>query len=216
MTHDHVINRIVDELESGAITGWCPVQKALELAAVVIALRPKMVLETGVWGGRSLLPMALACEAIGSGVVIGIDPWSPSASTEGYTEKNAEWWSQQDHQRVYEGFMGHVGRLGLKNRVAVERAKSDDAAVPAVLDLVHLDSQHTEMAVREVRKFAANVRIGGVVCLDDLGWVNDGVPHVAQAVDELLKMGFVELHRTKTERGDEWGFFQRVSKPKKK
>lgn len=210
MTRDHVINQIVDEIQSGDIAGWCPVEKALDLAATVIALRPKIVVETGVFGGLSLLPMALACEAINHGVVIGIDPWSAEASTEGYSGENASWWGSLDHEKIYQSFMGHVGRLGLKNRVAVERAKSDDAAAPAVIDLLHLDSQHTEQAVREVNKFATRVRIGGIVCLDDLSWTNDGVAHVAKAIDALLALGFVELYRVNQAAG-EWGMFQRVA-----
>lgn len=212
MTHDHLINRIVDELQGGGITGWCSVQKALELATAVIALRPKIVLETGVWGGRSLLPMALACEAVGSGVVIGIDPWSPQASTEGYDGANSKWWGEQDHERVYQSFMGHVDRLGLKNRVAIERAKSDDAMVPESIDLCHLDSQHTGQATREVHKYASRVRLGGIVVMDDVEWHNDGVKSVAQAIIELLKIGFVELHRTVEPTGCNWGFFQRIEK----
>lgn len=213
MTHDHVFNRIVEELEHGGITGWCSLQKALELAAAVIALRPKVVLETGVWGGRSLLPMALACEAIDSGIVIGIDPWSPAASSEGYAGTNAEWWGKQDHETVYNAFVGHISRLGLKNRVAIERAKSDDAMVPASLDLCHLDSQHTDQATREVHKFASRVRVGGIVVMDDVEWHNDGVKSVAQAIEELLKLGFIELHRTVEPTGCNWGFFQRISLP---
>ncbi len=214
MTHDHVINQIVDEFTENRIPGWCPLEKALDLAAVVIALRPKITVEIGVYGGKSLLPIALACEAINNGVVIGIDPWTPQASAEGYTGENANWWGQLDHEGIYRAFIAGVDRLGLKNRVAVERAKSDDAAVPPVIDLVHLDGQHTEQAIRDVKRFCSRVRIGGVVVMDDLEWVNDGKPHVAMAVTELLKLGYIELHRTKQSDGC-WGFFQRVKGSKK-
>ena len=129
-THDHVINRIVDEFTENRVPGWCPLQKALDLAAAVIAFRPRMSLEIGVFGGKSLLPIAMACEAIDHGVVIGIDPWSPAASSEGYTGENAQWWGHLDHEGIYRAFIAGVDRLGLKNRVAIERAKSDDAAVP--------------------------------------------------------------------------------------
>lgn len=213
MTHDHVINRIVDEFTENRIPGWCPLQKALDLAAVIIAFRPKKTVEIGVYGGKSLLPMALVCEAIDAGVVIGIDPWSPAASAEGYTGDNASWWGRLDHEGIYRSFTENVKRLGVHNRVAIERAKSDDAAVPVDIDLLHVDGQHTEQATRDVKRFGANVRIGGLVCMDDLGWQNDGVAHVSQAVDALLALGFIELHRTRTERGEEWGFFQRISLP---
>lgn len=208
MTHDHVINRIVDEFTENRIPGWCELDKALDLAATVIALRPKKVVEIGVYGGKSLLPMALACESINSGIVIGIDPWSPVASTEGYTGDNATWWSKLDHEGIYRSFVENVVRLGLANRVAIERAKSDDAAVPTTIDLLHIDGQHTEQAIRDVNRFAVNVRVGGIVCVDDINWKNDGRPDVANAVEALKQLGFVELYPSGT-----GAFFQRVSLP---
>lgn len=213
MSHDLLINRIVDEFTEDRIPGWCPLQKALDLAATVIALRPSIVVEIGVYGGKSLLPMALACEAVCHGVVIGIDPWSPVASSEGYTGENAAWWGKLDHEGIYQQFNTAVDRLGLKNRVAVERAKSDDAAAPARIDLLHIDGQHTEQAIRDVKKYASLVRMGGIVCLDDLGWQNSGVAHVGQAVNALIALGFKLLHSTRTDKGEEWGFYQRVSLP---
>lgn len=212
MTHDYVINRIVDEFTGDRIPGWCPLQKALDLVATVIALRPKVCLEIGVYGGKSLLPIALACESIDNGIVFGIDPWSPAASAEGYTGENATWWTRLDHEGIYRSFLANIDRLGLKNRVALERVKSDDAAIPSVIDLFHLDGQHTAQAIRDVNRFGPSVRIGGIVCLDDLGWVNDGQAHVSLAVEALLKLGFVELYRTKQDDGY-WGFFQRISLP---
>jgi predicted O-methyltransferase YrrM len=208
MTHDHVINQIVDEFTENRIPGWCSIDKALDLAAVVIALRPKIIVEIGVFGGKSLLPMAMACESIGAGVVIGIDPWSNAASSEGYTGENAQWWGKLNHEEIYHSFMGNIARLALKNRVAIERAKSDAAAVPATIDLLHVDGQHTEQAIRDVNRFAANVRVGGIVCMDDINWTNDGRAEVAKAVDALKALGFVELYPSGT-----GAFFQRVSLP---
>lgn len=212
MTIDHLFNQIVDEFGENRIPGWCPLEKAMDLASTVVALRPKISIDIGVFGGKSLLPMALACEAVGNGVVIGIDPWDIAASTEGYTGENANWWGKLDHEGIYQGFMANVDRLGLKNRVAIERAKSDDAAVPKIIDLLHVDGQHTDQAVRDVKRFATKVRIGGVVCLDDLEWQNDGVKSVELAVAALLPLGFVELYRVSQPNGS-WGMFQRISLP---
>lgn len=212
MTHDYVFNQIAEEFQEDRIPGWCPLQKALELAATVVALRPKICVEIGVYGGKSLLPIALACESVRAGVVIGIDPWSPAASAEGYTGENATWWGRLDHEGILKSFFANVDRLGLKDRVAVERAKSDDALLPPTIDLIHLDGQHTEQAIRDVKRFCSNVRLGGIAVLDDLEWINDGKAHVAMAVTELLSLGFVELHRTKQSDGC-WGFFQRVTIP---
>lgn len=212
MTQDHLFNAIIEQLHHGEITGWCEEEKALDLAAIVLALRPKTIVELGVWGGRSLIPMAMACKWINHGTVIGIDPWSPQASQEGYDAVNAEWWAAQDHQQVFEGFIGHLRRLGLNNFVTVQRMKSDECQVPMVVDFLHVDGQHCAQAIKDVKRFAPAVRIGGIVCMDDLEWTTDGVGHVKLAVTELLNLGFIELYRTKTEKGS-WGFFQRTTMP---
>jgi hypothetical protein len=211
MSYNALSQRITHEFSTDAIPGWCSLPKALELVATVVALRPRVSLEVGVFGGKSLLPVAMACDAVDCGLVIGIDPWSTAASEEGYTGENAVWWSALDHEAILHGLVANIDRLGLGNRVIIQRTTSDEAPCPAVLDLLHIDGQHTAQAVKDVLKFAAAVRIGGVVCLDDLEWRNDGVAHVAQAVDALHQLGFVELYRSGSD-GGTWGFFQRVTR----
>jgi predicted O-methyltransferase YrrM len=196
--------------EHAQITGWCPAQKAFDLAAAVIALRPQIVVELGVWGGKSLIPMALACEAVGTGHVIAVDPWAAKESVVGYDAVNADWWGQQDHESVYRSFVGHVERLGLTNRIKIDRTTSDRASVPHPIDLLHVDGQHSEQAAKDVNRFAPNVRYGGIVCMDDIGWTVDGVPHVAVAVKRLLSLGFTELFQTKIDGVGHWGLFQKT------
>ena len=41
---------------------------------MVLALRPAVVVEIGVWRGSSLLPMALALKELGRGQIVGVDP----------------------------------------------------------------------------------------------------------------------------------------------
>ena len=204
-----LFKQIEDEFASNAITGWCELPKALELAAAVVALKPLLIVELGVWGGKSLIPMALACQAVGRGVVMAVDPWSPVASCEGYDAVNARWWGAQDHERVYRDFIGHLDRLDLRTRVDVWRGRSDEVDVPMGIGLLHIDGQHSEQAARDVARWAHRVHLGGLVCMDDLEWTVDGVPHVAHAVQSLLSLGFMKLHQTKTEKSC-WGFFQRV------
>jgi len=190
------------------VEGWCDLDKACDLAATVLAIRPKVIVEIGVFGGRSLIPMALACQHLNQGVVIGIDPWSAQASTDGYDEANAKWWGSLDHEAVYRRFMSHLRELGLQGYVVVERSKSDDVKFEITeIDFLHIDGQHTEQAIRDANRFASMVRVGGFVCVDDTGWTNHGVAHVSLAVVELLKLGFVRLYNVST-----GSMFQRVSK----
>lgn len=200
----NVFDRIDAVLPS--LQGWCEPEKAHALAAAVIAFKPTRIVEVGVFGGRSLIPMALACQANGKGVVIGIDPWTNAAAVDGYDGANRDWWATVDLERVYREFVNHVSMLSLGSFVEVVRAKSDDAPVAASYDMAHLDGQHTDQAVRDVHKFASRVRIGGLCILDDIGWVNGSGTKVGTAVDVLTRNGYEELYRIGT-----GAVFQRVA-----
>lgn len=209
MTIDQVFNTIVEEFSEDRIPGWCPLEKALDLAATVVALRPKVVIEIGVFGGKSLLPMALACAALECGKVIGIDPWCPKASVEGYSGENALWWSKLDHEKIFRGFVTNVDRLGVTAHVEIQRVTSNAAKLPQRIDLWHADAQHTTQTTRDIRRFAPLVRCGGIAVLDDLDWSNGQDHPVTAGIAELRRLGFIELYRTKTDKGH-WGVFQRI------
>ena len=120
MNHDtELFGRIAGVLPT--LEGWCDLEKANTLASAVLSLRPAVTVEIGVFGGKSLIPMALACAACGTGRVIGIDPWDAASSTEGYTEANADWWKSVDHEAIYRGFTAHVHALGIEPYVEVWR-----------------------------------------------------------------------------------------------
>lgn len=177
------------------LAGWCELAKATDLAAAVMALRPSVIVEVGVFGGRSLIPMALACESVGKGKVIGVDPWNNNASAEGYDGANHTWWGNLDHEAVYQHFMAAVAALGLQHRVQICRSKSDDAAVPESIDIFHCDGQHTDQAVRDIERFATKVRVGGFCFTDDDDWDGGGP---AAACKRLLELGFVPLYKCGT------------------
>ena len=172
------------------ITGWCSPEKANDLALAVLKTRASFVVEIGVWGGRSCIPMAMACAEQQHGVVWAIDPWSPAASVEGYDEVNAQWWGSQDHEAVYRGFLGIVKSNGLDQYIKVIRAKSDLVKPPEVVDLLHLDGQHSDQTTRDVMRYATKVRPGGFVYLDDLDWQGGAV---RRGEERLLTMGFTRL-----------------------
>lgn len=191
------IAEIVPQLQ-----GWCSVEKAQALAAAIITLRPKTTVEIGVFGGRSLIPMAMTHEFISQGIVIGIDPWDPDESARGQNGANARWWSKLDHKAIYDGFVKQLDALHLHHVVAIHRRKSDDATPPDVIDLLHIDGNHSDQAVRDVERFASHVRIGGLCFADDIAWEGGGVQ---RAVQKLHEIGFVQLYPLET-----GAMFQRV------
>lgn len=204
MPLDSLYNQITEELPS--ITGWCSLEKAIALASAVVALRPTVVCELGIWGGKSAIPLALALQSLGDGKLIAVDPWKPSASVEGMEPVNAEWWGRADHEAVYQHFVGHVQRLKLSHLVHIRRDHSDAVTPEEQIGLLHLDGNHGPQALRDAKRFGPKVRLGGLLFADDLTWSGG---HVSAAADHLKKIGFVELYRVKDE-NCEWGVFQRV------
>ena len=91
------IRQIVPRLQ-----GWCAVEKALEMAQCLCEIRPRVCVEIGVFGGRSLLPQALACQSLQQGHVFGIDPWSATDSLEDLSHPDdIAYWSQLDHEAIF-------------------------------------------------------------------------------------------------------------------
>ncbi len=179
-----------------SLLGWCDLDKAHALAAAVVTLRPAIIVEIGVFGGKSLIPMALALQQCGGGVAWAIDPWSNVAAAEGYDGVHAEWWGHVPIEDIYNGFVATLKKLDLERFVQIHRKKSDEVEPPADIDLLHIDGQHTDQAIRDVTRFASKVRAGGLCVMDDIAWTNgtDGQGGVGQAVKELLRLGFRQLY----------------------
>lgn len=176
------------------LPGWATVEKTQRMAAMVLALQPTISCEIGVFGGKSFFGLALAHKFLGHGTVIGIDPWTNEAAVEGYEGDNKTWWGEQHLDKIHADFMQQVHLLGVQNVVNIWRMKSDAADPPPGIGVLSLDGQHTEQAVRDVKRYAANVCVGGFVIMDDLNWKNADDTPVQRAVRVLLEMGFRSMY----------------------
>ena len=56
------------------LEGWCSKSKANHFIDLILAVKPEVYVEIGVFGGSSIFPVASALKYLGKGVVIGIDP----------------------------------------------------------------------------------------------------------------------------------------------
>lgn len=182
--------------------GWCSVQKAHTLASVIVATRPSMIVEIGIWAGRSLIPMGMAVHHNKVGRVVGIDAWNREAATEGLEGANLQWWGSVNYEDIYNQFLSAVHRFGVSQVVEVHRSKSDSVTPPDNIGLLHIDGGHTAQAIRDVQRFACKVKRGGFCFMDDVGWTGGGV---ASAVGELQRLGFQKLFDL-----DTGGMFQRI------
>ena len=76
-----------------------------------------------------------------------------------------------------------VGAQRLKVHVLV--------VVVVAIDVMHIDSNHGEAAVRETTRFAPRIPMGGVLVFDDLHWPGGAVE---RAHDLAVHLGFVDLY----------------------
>ena len=190
-----MLAKLFQEIEAmlARCDGWCELEKANALAAMVLALRPKIVIEIGVYGGRSLQAFALPMKHLQYGCVIGIDPWSNQASLADMADqKNIEFWASLDHERIYQRCLNNISLSDLGPYAKIIRQKSDDVD-PSwwEIDLLHVDGSHEETAYRDIVRYGARVRQGGICVCDDTGW-SSGAP--ARGVDWLLANGFIHLY----------------------
>jgi len=179
---------------------WCSLEKALSLVTLIVGLRPSMVVELGVWMGGSAIPIAIALRHLGFGKLLAVDAWAREASVAGQENANAQWWGEtigaSGHNRAFETFVGRLKKHGIrKASCMVRRQRTDEAEVPAMIDILHHDANHGPQAVADIERWAPSVRVGGVLVIDDLNWEGG---HVQRARDVAIEMGFVELYKLGT------------------
>lgn len=172
--------------------GWCSDSKAHCLAVTVATLCPDITVEIGVFAGRSAFPMAIAHKVIGHGKVIGIDPYSVDAAVSGQEGDHKEWWANSSNLNgIHDQIVANIALFELSEYFTLIRAKSDDVKPPERIDLLHLDGNHSDQAVRDVARFAPHIRFGGICICDDIAWPGGGV---TRAVEHLMVMGFRQLY----------------------
>lgn len=192
------LHRLAVEVEESLApgAGWCSLEKANTLAAIIVSLRPSIVVELGVWMGGSAIPMALALKIVGSGQLLAIDAWSSEMSVAGQeSEIHRKWWGamgESGHLRAFEVFLARLRKHGIPpERCAVRRQRTNEAVVPSSIDLLHHDANHGPQVVDDIERWTPAIRVGGMLILDDLDWVGG---HVLRARDRALELGFIELY----------------------
>ncbi len=179
--------------EQPRLPGWCSLEKALALASMVVALRPAVTVEIGIYGGSSLIPILLAHKLTASGgLVYGIEPWSKEEAVKVQTcAADVEWWAALDYERLHTDFQNAVDRLGLRDYLRLFVQPSRNVNPPANIGLLHVDGGHDASAIQDVVRFAPQVVVGGLVVMDDLQWSGGAVTRAAQRLEQL---GFKMLY----------------------
>lgn len=166
-----VIGAVLSTLE-----GWCTQRKALRLIELIMDSGAKDVLEIGVFGGASLIPMALALKDC-RGTVVGVEAWDANVATsEATTEENDKWWHDIDICKIKAGFWDSVKRYELFGIIKILEMDSDRAYECLSngnrrFELIHVDGAHAEnQALRDVRSAMSILGRKDIIVLDDIEW----------------------------------------------
>ena len=155
--------------------GWTSPAKAHVIAAMVIALRPRISVELGVWHGKGLITLGLAHQFIGYGMAYGVDPYSQEESIKGQVHPNdVKWWGTINHEEAYQACLKHINTFALQNTVKLFRQTSDDFPITERIGILRVDGNHGMQALRDVRRYSPMVEYGGILILDDVDWTGGG------------------------------------------
>lgn len=193
-------------LAMAGLDGWGSNYKATVLIDLILMMRPEVVVEIGVFGGKSLFPMAYAVKANGNGKVYGIDPWDANESVIGMDQVNHNWWITVDHQAIYTRLVEKIHQFELQSYLELIRTTSANAPLISNIGLLHIDGNHSEeVSYQDLLRWVPMVKKGGVILLDDLGWTYHGIPTLTKAKEWLDEncIKFAEIN----DEGNSWGLW---------
>lgn len=171
-TPDHIQKAIFEYVPS--LHGWLLPERGCEMADAIFETKPRICVELGVFGGRSLISQAFALRELNSGIVAGIDPWRIEDALDGEKdESNRNWWTRNiDIEAIHRSTMKAVWDHRIEPWCAVIRSASQHAApLFGAIDMLFIDANHSEVAsMRDVEMWVPKVRPGGYVFADDYDW----------------------------------------------
>jgi hypothetical protein len=167
------------------VPGWLDQKIAWGMTDLIRTMKPDVVVELGVYGGKSLIVQAAALRDNGNGKIYGIDPWRNKDVLEGLApNEDPAFWRSHDMARVHDGCMRAIWQNKLEN-VVIIRAPAHDARDLFAwnsIDVLYIDDGHSEKAsCRDVLDYLPRVRGGGYIWIDDADW-----PSIRKAC-ELLR-----------------------------
>lgn len=159
--------------------GWCSTKKALALHRIITQRQLKHCVEIGVFAGRSLCAIGIACEDIG-GTVVGVDPYRYEAAADDENKANQDWWAKLNYEEVYQEAIRHINGVDIVRTTKIQRTTSRNffdahRMIGQPLDFLHIDGNHSEWnSTHDVVMWVPEVRSGGIICMDDMNWDSTG------------------------------------------
>lgn len=184
---------IVDAIETyiPPLEGWSRPDRCCEMAELVIDIKPKVVCEIGVFGGRGTIAQGFALrENSNQGHIYGIDPWKLEYAIEGEWSENQNWWRNNiDLDDIHKRCMHAIWAHNLDQWVTIIRAASQHCfkLFPRI-DILTIDGSHTEEAsFRDARLYVPNVVSGGYIWADDADWQIKEGDKVIQSTQKAMR-----------------------------
>jgi len=179
---------LLAEIEAAVMPlgGWTTLERCFEMADAIMETKPLLVVELGVYEGRSLVTQALAMRASGhGGLVVGIDPWSHHDAVEGENEANRAFWGKVDLEAAHRLTMNAIWSRALQGVCVVIRSASQFAApLFSTIDMLFIDGNHAEVpCMRDVETWVPKVASDGYIFADDADW-----PSTQKAYSRLKEM----------------------------
>jgi hypothetical protein len=155
---------------------------------LVLKIEPDVCVEIGVFGGRSLYPVAATLKHLKKGVIVAIDAWDENECIRYFEpikdSHHIDWWTKININEIYKSYLNLISSRELENQIITIRNSSERAAnILGEIDLLHLDGNHGEIpSGKDVALYLPKVRSGGYI------WINDSLSYNIQpSIDVLLE-----------------------------
>ncbi len=181
--------------------GWCWREKALAMSDLIARVRPKICVEIGVFGARSLIAKAIAIAAIDNGGhVYGVDPYDQQSVQAGgqVSEEDHAWWMKLDlasilvkaHRAIIECGMERTCSL-----MVMDSLRASQLFQPWSIDVLHIDGNHSEeVSCGDVTTWLPLVAKGGHIWMDDIHWESTKRAQalLAEACDKVSEVPYTD------------------------
>ncbi len=159
--------KIVKFLENS----WCSEQKARLILEFVVAHRPEICVEVGVFTGSSALPMLAGLKYIKHGRAYLIDAWSNEEAIRGLPKEdpNIVWWASLNMPSIKDQFNKTMARWSLASYFQVLHMSSKQAIsqLPQI-DFLHLDGNFSEEgSLLDSQLYLSKVVSGGYILISN-------------------------------------------------
>jgi hypothetical protein len=187
MLPDHIRAAINDYCPR--MTGFTTAQRCCDMAELIIDNLPNMVVEIGVFGGRTMLAQAFALREVGRGIIFGIDAYKFESCAEGERKENRDYWQNIDFGKLYLEAASTLFDHRLAPHAVLVQARSQDVAyLFQSIDILNIDGCHSEVAsLRDVELYLPRVRQGGYIWFDDIDWTDDAGKKTTVRAQEMIE-----------------------------